>query len=166
MFSLFNLTKFITMKISITILFLISLITILTACQQQILPDNKQAAIDSLKIIVNQLKPGLGEFMMQFEYHHDRLAKAIREKNYEQTIYQVDELKETAEKISQLHVTNDKLQQPFAFFYDKYLKSVLESISNLAAKKDEAALNTNYVALTNNCNSCHHENNMGFMKIN
>jgi hypothetical protein len=153
------------MKISIIILSFTFLFTIINSCQQKIPPDNKQEAIDSLKTIINQLKPGLGEFMMQFEYHHDRLAKSIREKNFERAAYETDELKETAEKLIQLHVMNDKLQQPFIFFYDKYLKSVLEILSNAAAKKDEAALNSNVVALTNNCNSCHHENNMGFMKI-
>src|SRR5882724_619059 len=153
------------MKISIMILSIVFIITIITSCQQQTPPDNKQEAIDSLKTIINRLKPGLGEFMTQFEYHHDRLAKSIREKNYERAAYETDELKETAEKMIQLHITNDKLQQPFAFFYDKYLKSVLESLSDAATKKDEFALNTNSISLTNNCNSSHHENNMSFMKI-
>lgn len=153
------------MKISITILLVIFLIATINSCRQQIPPDNNQETIDSLKMMIAQLRPGLGEFMMQFEYHHDKLAKSILDKNYERAAYETDELKETAERINQLHVSNDKLQQPFIFFYDKYLKSVLESLSNAAERKDKAALNTNIVALTSNCNSCHRENKMGFVKI-
>ena len=151
------------MKIA-SIIFVI--IFIIVSCQQQPAPGNNQASIDSLKNIIAQLKPGLGEFMIQIKYHHDELDKAIKEKSYERAAYEIDELKETAEKIQQLQITNDKLQQPFAFFYDKYLKSPLETLSTAAANKDDAALHTNIIALTNNCNSCHHENNMSFMQIN
>lgn len=154
------------MKISITILLVTFLVATINSCRQQAPLNNNQETIDSLKMLIAQLRPGLGEFMMQFEYHHDRLAKSILDKNYERAAYETDELRETAERINQLHISNDKLQQPFIFFYDKYLKSVLESLSNAAEKKDEATLNTNIVALTSNCNSCHHENKMAFLKIN
>jgi hypothetical protein len=154
------------MKALIVVSATIVFVACLAACQQQVSSDVKQETIDSLKTIINQLKPGLGEFMTEIKYHHDELAKAITEKSYERASYEIDEMKETAEKIQQLHISNDKLQQPFAFFYDKYLKSVLEVLSDASAKKDDATLRTNMTALTNNCNSCHHENNMSFMKIN
>ena len=96
------------------------------SCNQGIVADNKQAQIDSLKTIVNQLKPGLGEFMLQIKYHHDSLGKAIVKKDYERAAYETDELKETAEKIEQLGITNDKLQKPFAVFYEKYLQIPLQ----------------------------------------
>ena len=153
------------MKIFIVVVSIAFFSGILFSCQQRINTSNAQASIDSLKNIISQLKPGLGEFMIQFELHHDRLAKAIHEKNYARAVYETDELKEAADKIVQLHITNDKLQQPFAFFYVKYLKSAFENLSTAAEKKDESALNTNFIALTNNCNSCHHENNMPFVKI-
>ena len=103
--------------------------------------------------------------MIQLEYHHTKLAKTIAEKKYDQVSYEVDEIKEVAEKIEKLHITNDKLTGPFANFYEKYLKSPLDILADAAAKKNDQALQTNYIALTNNCNSCHHENNMSFMKI-
>jgi len=135
------------------------------SCNQGIVADNKQAQIDSLKTIVNQLKPGLGEFMLQIKYHHDSLGKAIVKKDYERAAYETDELKETAEKIEQLGITNDKLQKPFAVFYEKYLQIPLQILADAATKKDDASLKTNFISLTNNCNSCHHENNMAFMRI-
>ncbi|MBS1973619.1 MAG: cytochrome c, partial [Bacteroidetes bacterium] len=75
------------------------------------------------------------------------------------------EIKETAERIAQLNIANDKLTKPFSNFYDKYLQEPLQILAGAASKKDDAALKTNFISLTNNCNSCHHENNMAFMKI-
>ncbi|HLK27604.1 MAG TPA: hypothetical protein VKT28_03425 [Puia sp.] len=141
------------------------MILIFNSCNQQTITDNKQAEIDSLKTIIAQLKPGLGEFMLQIRYHHDSLGKAIINKNYERAAYEIDELKETAEKIEQLNITNDKLQKPFAIFYEKYLQSPLQTLADAASKKDDASLKTNFISLTSNCNSCHKENNMEFMKI-
>ena len=137
----------------------------ITSCSPQPAPDTSRAAIDSLNKIINQLKPGLGEFMLQIKYHHDSLGKAITNKDYERAAYEVDEIKETTEKIEQLNITNDKLQKPFAIFFDKYLQGPLSVLADAASKKDDASLKTNFISLTNNCNSCHHENNMAFMKI-
>jgi hypothetical protein len=137
----------------------------ITGCSTQPAPDNNRAVIDSLSKAINQLKPGLGEFMLQIRYHHDSLGKSIINKDYERAAYEVDEIKETTEKIEQLNITNDKLQKPFAIFYEKYLQSPLNVLAEAASKKDDAALKTNFISLTNNCNSCHHENNMAFMKI-
>ncbi|PWT74056.1 MAG: hypothetical protein C5B59_11905 [Bacteroidetes bacterium] len=141
-------------------------ILLIGACQTQSPSNSQQQEIDSLKSVINQLKPGLGEVMTQFEYHHDRLSGAIGQHDFERASYEVDEIKEAAEKIMQLHITNDKLQQPFSFFFEKYLKNSLDILADNATKKDTAALRSNFVALTNNCNGCHHENNMSFMKIN
>jgi hypothetical protein len=127
--------------------------------------DNKQAAIDSLNNLVDRLKPGLGEFMLQIRYHHDELGKAIDTKDYPRAAYEIDEIKETTDKIKSLNITNDKLQKPFSFFYGKYLESPLNILAEAALKRDQATLRTNFAGLTANCNGCHHENNMPFMKI-
>jgi hypothetical protein len=140
------------------------LIVLAISCQQQPV-DNKQIVIDSLTTMIDHLKPGLGEFMLQIKYHHDELGKAITNKDYERAAYEIDEMKETTDKIKQLNITNDKLQKPFAFFYEKYLESPLNILADAASKKDDATLKTNFAGLTSNCNSCHHENNMAFMKI-
>jgi hypothetical protein len=136
------------------------------SCTVQPAADNKQAIIDSLTHRINQLKPGLGEYMLQVKYHHDALGNAITAKDYERAGYEIDEIKEVTEKVQELHITNDKLQQPFSVFYQKYLQAPLSILAEAAEKKDAATLKTNFIALTANCNSCHHENNMGFMKIN
>jgi hypothetical protein len=141
------------------------LLVLATDCQNQHPVDESRPAIDSLSNLVNLLKPGLGEFMIQIKYHHDELGKAIAAKDFERAAYEVDEINEITDKLKQLHITNEKLQKPFSFFYDKYLESPLNVLATAAAKKDESVLKTNFIGLTNNCNSCHHENNMAFMKI-
>ena len=133
-------------------------------CGQQAATEN-QHAIDSLKIRLEQLKPGLGEFMTEIKYHHDELGKSISNKDFERSAYEVDEIKEITDKVKQLRITNDKLTRPFPEFYDAYLKAPLAALADAAAKKDEAALRINFVSLTNNCNSCHQANNMRFMHI-
>ncbi len=134
-------------------------------CQQRPGEQKDRATIDSLQMLVNNLKPGLGEFMIQMKYHHDRLGEAIAAKDYERAAYEIGEMQETGEKIVQLGISNERLQQPFVVFYEKYLKSPLSVLADAAAKKDGASLGTNFAALTGNCNSCHHENQMPFMKI-
>jgi hypothetical protein len=153
------------MKIICAFATALGLIAFVISCQQQNPVDNKQASIDSLKNMVILLKPGLGEFMLQIKYHHDELGKAITNKDYERAAYEIDEIKETTERIKQLHITNDKLQNAFSFFYEKYLAAPLNILAEASSKKDDATLKTNFVGLTNNCNGCHRENNMGFMKI-
>jgi hypothetical protein len=153
------------MKSLFVIITLIALIACWAGCQQRSQAAGTQATLDSLRTLVNNLKPGLGEFMIQLKYHHDRLGEAIAAKDYERAAYETGEMQETAEKIVQLQISNDKLQQPFVVFYEKYLQSPLSILADVAAKKDAAALRTNFTALTANCNSCHHENNMPFMKI-
>ena len=138
----------------------------LSACRQQTpATDSKQAQIDSLSRQLENLKPGLGEFMIQVEYHHGRMAQAIAEKNYDRTAYESDEMQEVFEKMQQLHITNDKLQGPVSQYFEKYIREPLAAIRLAATQKNDDALRINMTALTNNCNSCHHENNMSFNHI-
>jgi hypothetical protein len=141
------------------------LFALIMSCNQQPATDHLQAQIDSLNNTISRLKPGLGEFMLQIKYHHDELGRAITARDYDRAAYEVDEMKETTDKIKSLHITNDKLQKPFIVFFEKYLESPLNILAQAAAGKDNAALRTNFTGLTNNCNACHHENNMAFMKI-
>ena len=121
--------------------------------------------IDSLKIRIEQLKPGLGEFMIQLKYHHDELGKSIPSADYERAAYEVDELAEITQKIRTLGIANDKLAKPAGLYFDQYLEGPLAGLARAAAGKDSAALAVNYAALTNNCNSCHQANKMEFMHI-
>jgi hypothetical protein len=140
--------------------------TLAIACHQSLQRDDSRQTIDSLGNLIQLLKPGLGEFMVQLEFHEERLSKSIMDKNYERAGFEIDEIAEVAEKVEQLRISNDKLKQPFSEFYHKYLNSPLNDLKGAAEKKDDAALKSGLVSLVNNCNSCHQENSMGFLKIN
>jgi hypothetical protein len=154
------------MRIGYVLFILIFLVFAFACSQNSKQMSSSQLSADSLLTLVNQLKPGLGEFMMQVEYHHDRMALAITHKDYNRVSYEADELLEVFEKMEQLQITNDKLKEPVAVFVEKYIRNPLAAIRDAATKKEDGNLQTNMTALTNNCNSCHHENNMPFMKIN
>lgn len=142
------------------------IIALSIACYQPVQKVDSLRAIDSLGNIIQLLKPGLGEFMVQLEFHEERLSKSIMDKNYERAGFEIDEISEVAEKVQQLHISNDKLKQPFSEFYKKYLNSPLSNLKGAADKKNDPALRSGLVSLVNNCNNCHQENSMGFLKIN
>ena len=104
--------------------------------------------------------------MVQLEFHEQRLAKGIHEKNFDRVSFEIDEMNEVAEKVEQLKISNDKLKGSFGSFYKKYLNAPLDSLKSSAERKDVNALQNHLVTLVTNCNSCHKENNMGFLEIN
>src|SRR5580658_9036030 len=110
------------MRTMLTFVAMFGLLILVTDCQNQHPVDESRPAIDSLSNLVNLLKPGLGEFMIQIKYHHDELGKAITAKDFERVAYEVDEINEITDKLKQSLITNEKLRKPFSFFYDKYLE--------------------------------------------
>ncbi len=154
------------MKYASFILGFFLIISFLIACQHTAQSEEQKQAIDSLGNIIQLLKPGLGEFMVQLEFHEERLSKSITDKNYERAGFEIDEISEVAQKVEQLHITNEKLKQSFNEFYKKYLNSPLNELKGASERKDDAALKSGLISLVNNCNSCHQENSMGFLKIN
>jgi len=154
------------MKILFISFSLCCVITLFPACSQVESSATQQAELDSLKQTVELLKPGLGEFMVQLEFHEERLAKGISEKNFERAAFEIDEINEVAEKVEELKISNDKLKASFSKFYKKYLNSPLDSLKASAGRKDITALQNHLITLVTNCNSCHKENGMDFLKIN
>jgi hypothetical protein len=148
------------------VIFLFTLALLLSACRQAETSSDQRATIDSLKQTIEFLKPGLGEFMVQLELHEERLGKGIQEKNFERVAFEIDEMSEVVEKVEQLKITNDKLKGSFSDFYKKYLNFPLDSLKASAGRKDEQALQNHLITLVTNCNSCHQENSMSFLKIN
>jgi hypothetical protein len=146
--------------------FTIFSIFLFSACSQGEIASGQQGTIDSLKQTIELLKPGLGEFMVQLEFHEERLARGIREKNFERASFEIDEINEVAEKVEQLRINNDKLKASFGSYYKKYLYAPLDSLKSSADRKDANALQNHLITLVTNCNNCHKENSMGFLQIN
>ena len=61
---------------------------------------------------IDDITPGLGEYMAIVEYHHNNLSKAIKKQNYQRADYELDELMEVFKTTQKLHNNHEKLKQP------------------------------------------------------
>ena len=110
-------------------------------------------------------KPGLGEFMMQLQYHQEQMGLAIKDSNYARVDYETSEMDEVAELIKQYHNEHEKLVMPFTKQYATYVESPLAAIKKQCAEKNLPQLKNNYTIMISSCNSCHTANKMEFIKI-
>ena len=126
--------------IFLLLLFFIFFSTLLTACKE---PEKKTIPI---------YQPGLGEFMMQLDYHHTAMGAALKDTNIARVQYEADELNEVATQLEAFHNNHEKLKQPFTAWRSSMMEQPLKI---LASSSSIDSLNKNYVILTANCNSCH-----------
>ena len=123
----------------------------LCQCKQTSSLDNTETTINSLQQIINGLKPGLGEYMMQLEYHHDRLKTAAEINNIERVSYETEELAELPEKIKLFHNKHEKLQaKTFTEWTNAYIKPSLKSIKDavLTTNQTNIMIATNKLLIT------------------
>ena len=137
-----------------------SLLIILASCGQSDKADKLQAQVDSLqKKLNNTYKPGLGEFMLGIQEHHAKLWFAGINKNWQLTDFEVHEIGEALDDIKQYCADRPEI---------KSIGMIDPAISSIAAaikKKDLEAFKKGFIDLTNNCNSCHKDNQHGFNVI-
>lgn len=107
-------------------------------------------------------QPGLGEFMMQMEYHHHAMDMALKDSNIARVHYEADEINEVAEQIEIFHNNHEKLKQAFSTWRSSVMEQPLKI---LAVSSSADSLKINYAILTANCNSCHQGNGVGFIKV-
>lgn len=131
----------------------ISAITILllTACNQ---PDvsikSMQAQIDSLQLkIKSTYKPGLGEFMLDFQMHHAKLWFAGQAGNWRLSDFETKEIRESLEDIQ--NYCSDRPEVAFISMINPALDSVDKAISH----KNIAQFSGSFNLLTTTCNNCH-----------
>ncbi|HET8574231.1 MAG TPA: hypothetical protein VFL76_10205 [Edaphocola sp.] len=138
------------------------LITTLFACnnQQADKEQRLQFEIDSLQSKLNNgYKPGFGEFMSGIQVHHEKLWFAGINQNWALANFEINEIKESLDDIKK-YCTD----RPEAKSIDM-IDGPLENVSNAIRKKNEADFKSNYIILTNTCNSCHQATQHGFNVI-
>jgi cytochrome c1 len=114
---------------------------------------------------LENIKPGLGEYMATIEYHHGNLGKAINSGNYKRAAYEIDELGEVFEKVKLFHQNHKNLVKPIDSLVPDLILNPLEKLSAAILAGDSSKVKAGYNILTNNCNACHAINNMEFVKI-
>lgn len=144
-----------------TLIALFFLLTIMVSCSQQ--GDNTkqlQARIDSLQQRLNNTyKPGLGEFMMGIQEHHAKLWFAGINKNWALADFEVHEIGETVEDIKQYCTDRPEVKSIGT------IDPGIASINNAIKQKDVDQFKKGFMELTNNCNTCHKNNQHGFNVI-
>src|ERR1700739_4315750 len=144
-----------------TLIALFFLLTIMVSCSQQ--GDNTkqlQARIDSLQQRLNNTyKPGLGEFMMGMQEHHAKLWFAGINKNWALADFEVHEIGETVEDIKQYCTDRPEVKSIGT------IDPGIASINNAIKQKDVDQFKKGFMELTNNCNTCHKNNQHGFNVI-
>ncbi len=119
-----------------------------------------QARIDSLQQrLNNSYKPGLGEFMLGIQEHHAKLWFAGINKNWALADFEVHEIGETVDDIKQYCTDRPEIKSIGT------IDPGIAAINNAIKQKDVDQFKKGFVELTNNCNTCHRNNQHGFNVI-
>lgn len=126
------------------------------ACNQ---PGNQllQTKVDSLQTKLNDAyKPGLGEFMMGIQEHHAKLWFAGINKNWQLADFEVHEIGETLDEVKKY--CTDRPEIKSLGIIDPAVNSIKTAIN----KQDMDKFKSGFTELTNDCNTCHKDNQHGF----
>ncbi|MBV8390626.1 MAG: hypothetical protein JO080_12555 [Mucilaginibacter sp.] len=131
-----------------------------SACNQSGNNQQLQAKIDSLQAKVNDAyKPGLGEFMMGIQEHHAKLWFAGINKNWKLADFEVHEIGETLDDVKKY--CTDRPEIKSLGIIDPAVNTIKAAIS----KQDIEKFKSGFTELTNDCNTCHKDNQHGFNMI-
>ncbi len=109
-----------------------------------------QSRMDSLEVrLANAYKPGLGEFMGSMQVHHAKLWFAGQNQNWELADFEIKEIKEALEDISQYCTDRPEIKEI------GIIEPAIDSLSQSIQTKNLASFNRSFVLLTNTCNECH-----------
>jgi hypothetical protein len=116
-----------------------------------------QTKVDSLQTKLNDAyKPGLGEFMMGIQEHHAKLWFAGINKNWQLADFEVHEIGETLDDVKKY--CTDRPEIKSLGIIDPGINAIKTAIS----KRDMDKFKAGFAELTNDCNTCHKDNQHGF----
>ena len=121
--------------------------------------DRLEKANDSLTKQVASLRPGLGEYMLSIQLHHNKLWFAGSNGGWELAAFELDEIKEQLEKIPQVCADRPEVKQ-LGMIY-----APMVVVDSAIAHRDTAKFRQAFLLLTNTCNACHQAVHFGFNKI-
>lgn len=115
---------------------------------------------DSLRKLVNTMKPGLGELMLDLQVHHNKLWFAGREENWPLAQFEFDEMMEIVHQAEAIET-----DRPEVKLFKPMLYTHLDSIQKAIKSRDVHEFAEKFCALTNACNNCHKNTHFEFNKI-
>lgn len=116
---------------------------------------------DQIRKMKEDYKPGFGDLMGIIQTHHAKLWYAGTNQNWKLAEFEIHEIEETFEKISELHGDRYNASQLIPAF----ILPFLESTEKAARSKDIMAFKDRYAQLTTGCNNCHANAGFGFIVI-
>ncbi len=111
------------------------------------------------KQLSHSYRPGLGEFMLGIQMHHQKLWFAGQAQNWLLADFEIDEIEEA--------INNIKIYNADRFEVNSIsmIEPDIDSVNNAIIKKDTAMFRDAYIQLTNTCNGCHFATHHGFNVI-
>lgn len=143
------------MKVIAPLVLTVCLIAI--GCNQSGDNQQMQAKIDTLQAkLKDNYKPGLGEFMMGIQEHHAKLWFAGINQNWQLADFEVHEIGETLDDVKKY--CTDRPEIKSLGIIDPAVNTIKAAIK----KQDTDQFKSGFTELTNDCNTCHKDNQHGF----
>jgi hypothetical protein len=139
---------------------ILGLVAFFTSCSVK--PEHDQAnqrKIDSLESTIHSLRPGLGEYMLSVQMHHNKLWYAGAARNWDLASFEIDEIREQIEHASvncsdRPEIRTLPMLQPF-----------IDSLDVVVKAKDSQKFQARFTAMTQVCNECHRMVHFEFIHI-
>lgn len=106
--------------------------------------------------------PGLGEIMTFTQMRHAKLWMAGETENWELAAYETDELEEGFHDAVAFHPTHKDAPIALAEILPAMTDAPIAGLRTAIGKRDKAAFETAFDALTAGCNGCHQSMKFGF----
>jgi hypothetical protein len=106
--------------------------------------------------------PGLGEIMSFTQMRHAKLWLAGEAENWELAAYETDELEEGFHDAVKFHPTHKDAPLPLAEVLPAMTAAPVAALRAAIGKRDKAAFESAFDALTAGCNDCHRTLKFGF----
>jgi uncharacterized repeat protein (TIGR04076 family) len=140
--------------------FFTALIGFLASCTGRPSSDKvMQQQLDSMSATIRALKPGLGEYMLSVQLHHNKLWFAGNAKDWDLAGFEIDEIKEQLE-----HATSNCTDRPEIKALP-VITPYIDSLSACVKAKDADKFRTQFTAMTQACNDCHRSVHFDFIRI-
>ncbi len=123
-----------------------------------------KSEVVSLKKIIENLKPGLGEIMTTIHLHHAKLYFSGQSENWELASYQLDEIKEGLDEATELHEHFKEVKTSLKDLRHLTDQS-LADIETAIKEKNKSHFLTGFQRLTVSCNQCHQAADHGFIVV-
>lgn len=107
--------------------------------------------------------PDLGELMAVTQLRHFKLSYAAEVNNWELASYEVAQVRKSFDAAAEFYPVLQNVQQ--AKLLSDVSDPALKAIDSSIKAKDRAAFEKSFNDLTNACNSCHQQTNVGFIVV-